>query len=434
VRIGRAALTIFKARFKSSMFQPYQLFVGLRYTRAKRRNHFISFISMISILGIALGVTALITVTSVMNGFEQEMRERIVGAASHATVSAYGDALSGWEQVAETVEVHEAVTGVAPYVEGQVMLVHAGRSTGSLIRGILPEHEPAVSELADSMQNDQTLGSALVPGEYGILLGYDLAAYLNIYVGDKITVITPEASVTPMGFVPRMKRFTVTGIFQFGMYQYDRNLAVMHAQDSAKLLKLGDGFSGVRLKLADASTAPAVARDLREKLGFDYFVSDWTQQNANYFLAVKMEKTMMFIILSMIVAVAAFNIVSTLVMMVQDKQADIAILRTQGASPGSIMSVFLVQGTLIGILGTVAGIIGGVLLASNIDVVVPFIENFTGPVLDPEVYYIDKMPSDLRSFDVFKIGLMAFVLSVLATLYPAWRASRTDPAEALAYE
>ena len=240
--------------------------------------------------------------------------------------------------------------------------------------------------------------------------------------------------MTPMGFVPRVKRFTVTGVFRFGMFQFDRNLAVMHAADSAKLLKMGDGFSGVRLKLEDTARAPFVARELREELGYDNFVSDWTQQNANYFAAVRMEKTMMFIILSMIVAVAAFNIISTLVMLVQDKQADIAILRTQGASPRSILSIFIVQGTLIGVVGTVAGLIGGILLASNIDIVVPFIEQFTGPVLNPEVYYIDEMPSDLRQSDVVKVGLMSFGLSLLATLYPAWRASRTDPAAALAYE
>lgn len=416
------------------MFQPYQLYVGLRYTRAKRRNHFISFISMISILGIALGVTALITVTSVMNGFEQEMRERIVGATSHATITSFDDTLEDWESISVLASENKDVIGVAPYVEGQVMLVNSGRSTGALIRGILPSAEPAVSELATSMLRDADISTSLEPGEYGILLGKDLAAYLGLYEGDKVTVITPEASVTPMGFVPRMKRFTVTGVFSFGMYQYDRNLAVMHAADSAKLLRLKASYSGVRLKLQDASLAPIIASEIRSRIGFDYYVSDWTQQNKNYFMAVKLEKTMMFIILSMIVAVAAFNIVSTLVMAVQDKQSDIAILRTQGATPGSIMSIFLVQGTLIGVLGTVAGLVGGILLAHNIDVVVPFIERFTGPVLDPEVYYIDEMPSDLRIPDVIKIGIVSFSLSVLATLYPAWRASRTDPAEALAYE
>lgn len=416
------------------MFQPYELFIGLRYTRAKRRNHFISFISLVSILGIMLGVTALITVTSVMNGFEKEMRERIVGASSHATVTALGEPLDQWQQVADVALQHEEVTGAAPYVEGQVMLVHAGRSTGALVRGVLPDEEGKVSELADSLESGSALPDALLPGEYGLLLGADLAAYLGAYVGDRVMVITPEASVTPMGFVPRVKRFTVTGIFRFGMFQFDRNLAVMHAADSARLLRLGEGFSGVRLKLNDTSLAPQVARDLQAELGYDYFISDWTRQNANYFMAVKMEKTMMFIILSMIVAVAAFNIISTLVMLVQDKQADIAILRTQGASPRSILSIFVVQGTLIGVLGTVAGLIGGILLASNIDVVVPFIEQFTGPVLNPEVYYIDRMPSDLRSSDVTRVGLMSFGLSLLATIYPAWRASRTDPARALAYE
>lgn len=416
------------------MFQPYELFVGLRYTRAKRRNHFISFISLVSILGIMLGVTALITVTSVMNGFEKEMRERIVGASSHATVTGLGVPIQDWQAVADVASEHPEVKGVAPYVEGQVMLVHAGRSTGALIRGVLPQQEKQVSELADMLEQTASLDEALKPGEFGMLLGADLATYLGAIAGDRVMVITPEASVTPMGFVPRVKRFTVTGIFRFGMFQFDRNLAVMHAVDSAKLLKLDDGFSGVRLKLEDTGRAPIVARELRDQFGYDHFVTDWTQQNENYFLAVKMEKTMMFIILSMIVAVAAFNIISTLVMLVQDKQADIAILRTQGASPGSILSIFVVQGTLIGVVGTIAGLIGGVLLASNIDVVVPFIERFTGPVLNPEVYYIDKMPSDLRQSDVVKVGIMAFGLSLLATIYPAWRASRTDPASALAYE
>lgn len=416
------------------MFQPYELFVGLRYTRAKRRNHFISFISLVSILGIMLGVTALITVTSVMNGFEKEMRERIIGASSHATVTGLGEPISDWQSVAAIAREHPEVVGAAPYVEGQVMLVHAGRSTGALIRGVLPDAEGEVSEIAEKLEQTESIDVALQPGEFGLILGADLAVYLGAIAGDKIMVITPEASVTPMGFVPRVKRFTVTGIFRFGMYQFDRNLAVMHAADSARLFKLGDNYSGIRLKLSDTGRAPVVARELRQELGFDHFVSDWTQQNANYFLAVKMEKTMMFIILSMIVAVAAFNIISTLVMLVQDKQADIAILRTQGASPKSILSIFVVQGTLIGVLGTVAGLIGGVLLASNIDVVVPFIERFTGPVLNPEVYYIDKMPSDLRSSDVIKVGMMSFGLSLLATIYPAWRASRIDPAEALAYE
>ena len=387
------------------MFQPFELFVGLRYVRAKRRNHFISFISLISIAGIALGVTALITVTSVMNGFEQEMRERIVGASAHATVTGLGEPLTDWEAVAATASGNPEVLGAAPYVEGQVMLVQ-GQAEGVLVRGILPGAEPAVSELADALEEGGSLDAALVPGEFGLLLGADLARALGAFVGDRIMVVTPEASVTPVGFVPRVKRFTVTGIFRFGMYQFDRQLAVMHADDAARLFRLGpDEFTGLRLKLDDTGRAPIVARELRDALGFDYYVSDWTGQNANYFMAVKMEKTMMFIILSMIVAVAAFNIVSTLVMLVQDKQADIAILRTQGASPSSVLKIFVVQGTLIGVVGTVLGLAGGIALASNIDVVVPFIERFTGPVLDPAVYYIDEMPSDLRVPDVVKVGL-----------------------------
>jgi len=416
------------------MFQPYELFVGLRYTRAKRRNHFISFISLVSILGILLGVTALITVTSVMNGFEKEVRERIIGASSHATVTGLGQPIDDWQSIAETAKLNPEVTGAAPYVDGQVMLVHASRSTGALIRGVLPSQESEVSELGGKLEQVDSLDEALKPGEFGLLLGTDLANYLGAIAGDRVMVITPEASVTPMGFVPRVKRFTVTGIFRFGHFQFDRNMAIMHAADGARLFKLGEGYSGVRLKLADTGRAPIVANALRADLGFDNYVSDWTAQNANYFKAVKMEKTMMFIILSMIVAVAAFNIISTLVMLVQDKQADIAILRTQGASPMSILSIFVVQGTLIGVVGTVAGLAGGILLASNIDVVVPFIEQFTGPVLNPEVYYIDEMPSDLRRSDVIKVGIMSFGLSLLATLYPAWRASRTDPASALAYE
>jgi len=263
------------------MFQPYELFVGLRYTRAKRRNHFISFISLVSIIGIFLGVTALITVTSVMNGFEKEMRQRIIGASSHATVSGLGEPIADWEPVASIATAHPEVNGAAPYVEGQVMVVHAGRSTGALVRGILPEQEPKVSELHTKLEQVDSLEEALPPGEFGLLLGADLAAYLGAIAGDKVMVITPEASVTPVGFVPRIKRFTVTGIFRFGMYQFDRNMAIVHATDGARLFKLGDGFSGVRLKLEDTGKAPIVARQLSREFGFEKYVSDWTQQNAN---------------------------------------------------------------------------------------------------------------------------------------------------------
>lgn len=415
------------------MFQPYELFVGLRYTRAKRRNHFISFISLISMLGIALGVTALITVISVMNGFEKELRERILGAAAHATITYYDKPMSEWQTLAEASREHPEVVGAAPYVEGQVMLVNGDRVTGSLIRGILPSEEPQVSEIGDKMLLGEL--TALNPGEFGILLGSDLARFLNVTPGDKVTVISPEAGVTPVGVMPRLKRFTVEGIFQIGMYEYDRNMAIIQADDASVLLRMDGGYTGVRLKLEDMFGARAVARDLARELGEDYWVTDWTVRHANFFQAVATEKTVMFVILTLIVAVAAFNIVSTLVMVVTDKQSDIAILRTLGSSPGSVMGIFLVQGAIIGVSGTLLGLIGGVALASNVETVVPFIESITGThFLDPSVYSISELPSDLRAADVIRITGVSFVISLLATLYPAWRASRVEPAEALAYE
>lgn len=415
------------------MFQPYELFVGLRYTRAKRRNHFISFISLISMLGIALGVTALITVISVMNGFEKELRERILGAAAHATITYYDQPMVEWQTLAEASREHPEVVGAAPYVEGQVMLVNGDRVTGSLIRGVLPSEEPQVSEIGDKMLMGEL--DALAPGEFGILLGSDLARFLNVTPGDKVTVISPEAGVTPVGVMPRLKRFTVQGIFQIGMYEYDRNMALIQADDASTLLRMNGGYTGVRLKLEDMFGARAVARDLARDLGEDYWVTDWTVRHANFFQAVATEKTVMFVILTLIVAVAAFNIVSTLVMVVTDKQSDIAILRTLGSSPGSVMGIFLVQGAIIGVSGTLLGLIGGVALASNIETVVPFIENITGThFLDPSVYSISELPSDLRASDVIRITAVSFVISLLATLYPAWRASRVEPAEALAYE
>ena len=415
------------------MFQPYELFVGLRYTRAKRRNHFISFISLISMLGIALGVTALITVISVMNGFEKELRERILGAAAHATITYYDQPMVEWQTLAEASREHPEVVGAAPYVEGQVMLVNGDRVTGSLIRGVLPSEEPQVSEIGDKMLMGEL--DALAPGEFGILLGSDLARFLNVTPGDKVTVISPEAGVTPVGVMPRLKRFTVQGIFQIGMYEYDRNMALIQADDASTLLRMNGGYTGVRLKLEDMFGARAVARDLARDLGEDYWVTDWTVRHANFFQAVATEKTVMFVILTLIVAVAAFNIVSTLVMVVTDKQSDIAILRTLGSSPGSVMGIFLVQGAIIGVSGTLLGLIGGVALASNVETVVPFIESITGThFLDPSVYSISELPSDLRASDVIRITAVSFVISLLATLYPAWRASRVEPAEALAYE
>ncbi len=415
------------------MFHPYELFVGLRYTRAKRRNHFISFISLISMMGIALGVMALITVTSVMNGFEKELRERILGAAAHATITYYNKPMLEWRQLADNAKIHPEVAGVAPYVEAQVMLVNGDRVTGALVRGILAEEEPQVSEVGEKMLIGRLVD--LKAGSFGILLGSDLAHYLGVSVGDKITVVSPEAGVTPIGVLPRLKRFTVKGIFEIGMYEYDRNMAVIQADDASKLLRMENGYSGVRLKLHDMFAARTVASDLAEYLGEDYWVTDWTLKHANFFQAVKTEKTVMFVILTLIVAVAAFNIVSTLIMVVTDKQSDIAILRTLGSSPASIMGIFLVQGTIIGVFGSLLGLGFGVALALNIDTVVPFIENLFGThFLDPSVYSISQLPSDLRWPDVLKIGIVSFIITLVATIYPAWSASRVEPAKALAYE
>jgi lipoprotein-releasing system permease protein len=415
------------------MLQPYELFVGLRYTRAKRRNHFISFISLISILGIALGVTALITVMAVMNGFEKELRERILGAASHATITLYEEPMQEWQQLADAASEHPQVEGAAPYVEGQVMVVKGKQVTGIVVRGVLPDKEPLVSDIGDKM----VVGGLpdLKPGSFDIILGSSLAQYLGAIVGDKITVITPEASVTPVGVLPRMKRFNVIGIFEIGMFEYDRNFALMHADDASVLLRLNKGYTGVRLQLVDMFAARRVAYDLAETVGEDYWVSDWTQRHANFFRAVKTEKTVMFVILALIVAVAAFNIVSTLVMVVTDKQSAIAIMRTMGSSPASIMLVFLIQGALIGVIGTILGVIGGILLALNVETLVPAIERlFQTQFIDPSVYYISVLPSELDYNDVWRVALLSLVLTLLATLYPAWRAARTEPAEALAYE
>jgi lipoprotein-releasing system permease protein len=412
---------------------PLELFIGLRYTRAKRRNHFISFISLISMLGVALGVMALIVVLSVMNGFEKELRERILGMVSHVTVSSLGVSLKDWRSLSDDVRRNGAVIGSAPYVEAEAMLSNLSSVSGAIIRGIDPEFEPQVSEIHEHM----TFGklSDLVAGEYGIVLGTGLANSLNVVPGDRITMITPQASVSPVGLLPRLRRFNVVGLFEIGVYEYDRSSAIIHTEDASRLFRLEGGVTGLRLKLQDMDAAPQVRNQIKRQVGFDYWVSDWTLRHSNYFKAVQTEKTVMFIILSLIVAVAAFNIVSTLMMMVADKQADIAILRTIGMSPTSIMWVFMVQGTVIGVVGTLLGLGSGVLIASYIDVIIPALEQFFHTQFLPTgVYPITELPSDLKQSDVIKISVLSFLVSVSATLYPALRAAKTKPAEALSYE
>ncbi len=415
------------------MFRPLEIFIGLRYTRAKRRNHFISFISLISMLGIALGVTVLITVISVMNGFEKELRERILGVVSHLTVQAVGKPLQEWQQVGEMLRQYKGVTGVAPYIQAEGMVSQGAIVSGTLIRGVLPAQEGEVSKLEEKMVVGKM--ENLQPGEFGIILGKDLALSMRVRLGDKVTLITPQANVTAVGVLPRLKRFTVVGIFEIGMYEYDSALALMHIEDASRLFRLNGGVTGVRVKLDDMFAAPKLTRELQNELPLGYRASDWTRQHANFFRAVQMEKTVMFVILFLIVAVAAFNIVSTLVMMVTDKESDIAILRTLGSSPASIMGIFIVQGTLIGVIGTFLGTVGGVALAVNVETLVPAIERlFSIQFLAADVYYISDLPSDMRASDVIAISTASLVISLVATLYPAWRASRTQPAEALRYE
>ena len=415
------------------MFKSLPLFIGLRYTRAKRRNHFISFISLTSMLGIALGVTALITVLSVMNGFEKELRERILGMASHATITGYDNTLQNWQSLADIAHQHPEVVGAAPYIEGEGMLSNGEQVSGVALRGIDVAYEGEVSEVAEKMiAGDLAL---LQPGEYGIVLGVDLARSLGVLLGDKVSLIVSKANISPAGIMPRMKRFTVVGIFEVGMYEYDSSLALLQIKDAAKLYKMDGEVTGLRLKLQDMFMAPQVARELVDGQLGSYYMSDWTRKHANFFRAIQIEKTMMFLILSLIIAVAAFNIVSTLVMVVTDKSADIAILRTLGATPTTVLLIFMVQGCVIGFIGTALGFIGGVSLAMNVDTIVPALESlFKTKFLDASVYYITELPSDLHWNDVIKITSISFVLSLLATLYPAWNASKMQPAEVLRHE
>lgn len=414
------------------MYKPFAIFVGLRYVRAKRRNHFISFISLISMAGIALGVMALIAVLSVMNGFEKELTSRILGMVSHAVVIQYGSSLDDWRPVAEQVAKHPQIRGVAPFIEAEGMLVYNKQVKGTAIQGILPEEEPRVSVIAEKMIAGKL--ADLQGGQFGIVLGTEMAGSLGVVTGDKVTIVAPTANATPAGLLPRLKQFTVVGIFEIGMHEYDSALALIHMDDAQKLFRK-DGPDGLRLMTTDMMSAPQISRDVMQHIPGQYGIIDWTQQHANFFRALKTEKTVMFVILTLIVAVAAFNIISTLVMMVTDKQADIAVLRTIGASPRSIMAIFMIQGTVIGVIGILIGMASGIWLALNVETLVPAIEDLLQmKFLSPEVYYISELPSDLHWNDVIVIGSVAFIFSVLATIFPAWKAANTQPAEALRYE
>ncbi|MBB5189998.1 lipoprotein-releasing system permease protein [Silvimonas terrae] len=410
----------------------YEFLIGLRYTRAKRRNGFISFISLISILGIALGVAALIIVLSVMNGFQGEVRDRILGMAAHVQISGADNHLANWSAVAEQAARNPHVKATAPYVLGQGLLTAGGQVKGALIRGIDPAQEPGVSPAVGNVAGGKL--TDLLPGQFGVVLGWQLANDLGVRTGDKVTLITPDGQVTPAGMIPRFRQFTVMGVFRADYYPYDAGVALIQIGDAQKLFRMGDTVSGVRLRLDDPLLARNVAIDLGNQMTSAY-VSDWSMENPTYFRAVEIEKRMMFLILTLIVAVAAFNLVSTLVMVVTDKQADIAILRTLGASPGSIMKIFMVQGAVSGFVGTFTGVVGGVIIALNVGTIVPFIERVLGThILSPDVYLIAELPSKVEWSDVSSIGLISLVLALLATIYPSWRASRVNPAEALRYE
>lgn len=415
------------------MLRPLELFIGLRYTRAKRRNHFISFISFMSMLGIFLSLTVLITVLSVMNGFGEELRTRILGVISHVTITQGNNRLSDWQGLLEQVQDHEHVLGSAPYVMGQGLLTRGKGVSGAMVRGVVPQRETQVSVLHNKMVEGDL--EALESGAFHIILGSSLANRLGATLGSQVTVLVPQALVTPAGILPTFKRFTVVGMFDVGMDEYDGGLALIHLEDAARLYRLGNQVSGVRLKLDDMFQARGVATSLADKLGPSYWAVDWTRQHANWFRAIKIEKRMMTIILLFIVAIAAFNIVSTLIMVVTDKQADIAILRTLGLSPASVMGVFMVQGSVIGIVGTLFGAIGGVVLAFNIETIVHTIERwFNTSFLADDVYYITDLPGQVHTNDVLVVTAISLAMSMLATLYPAWRAARVQPAEALRYE
>ncbi len=414
------------------MFTPLPVAIGLRYLRAKRRNGFISFISLASILGIALGVAALITTLAVMSGFQREIRDRMLQMVAHATVSGFGEPVHDWPVAVRKALADKRVAGAAPYVEAQTLL-SGPRNQPAIVRGILPDQERHVSVIASKMVQGRL--DDLKPGSFNIVLGRELAVWLGVGVGDDVIMMTPEARATPVGAMPRMKRFRVSGLFEAGYNEYDRGMAFTSMQDLQRVQRMGEGVTGVRLRLHDMDKAWEVARDLALSLGGPYHVGNWADENANMFRALKMEKTIMAILLSLIIAMGAFNLVSSQVMLVTDKQADIAIMRTLGLSPRGVMQVFIVQGTLIGVIGTLIGVIGGIVLTLNLEHILHAVEAVLGVQLLPEdVYYITGLPTDMQPGDIAIIAVVALAMAFLATIYPAWRASRTPPAEALRYE
>ena len=416
------------------MSSRYELFIGRRYLRSSRGNRFVSFISTISMVGVAIGVAVLIVVLSVMNGFEGELRNRILSLTSHATISAFGIGIDDWRGIARRIEGSPDVVAAAPYVEDQGLLAAGAQSSGALIVGVLPAEERKVADIGAKMSHGSF--DALRPGEYGIVLGTELAKILEVSVGDRVVLFTSLRTTTPLGVMPRHRSFKVVGIFQAGMYEYDRNFAYVNLQDAARVYRLGEKVTGLRLKLVDMFEAPRVVRSLALSLGGEgYYIDDWTRKHANFFRSIQLTKTVMFVILSLVVGVAAFNIISTLVMVVKDKQADIAILRTIGASPRGILVIFVTQGTAIGAIGTLVGIALGVLISFNLETLVHGLESILGThFMDAQVYYMSDLPAAVRWSDVAKISLVAFGLCCLSTLYPSWRAARTEPARALRHD
>lgn len=413
------------------MFKPLPVAIGLRYLRAKRRNGFISFISLASILGIAIGVTALITTLAVMSGFQREIRDRMLQMTQHATISAHGEPMANWREAVAAAAADPRVAAAAPYVATEGLL-SGKRREPAMVRGITPADEARVSILGERMVEGSL--DSLEARAYNIVLGRELALWLGVRVGDGV-VVTTDFQATPMGAVPQLKRFTVSGIFEAGYQEFDRGLAVVHIEDLQRLLRMGDSVTGVRLQMHDMDQAWSAARDVAVALGGLYHVSDWTMENAHLFRALKLEKTMIAILLSLIIAMGAFNLVSSQVMLVTDKQSDIAILRTLGLTPNGVMQVFMVQGSLIGVLGTVIGVAGGVALTLNLERILRLIEKVTGAELMPaDVYYITGLPTELSAKDITIVAIVALAMAFLATIYPARRAARTAPAEALRYE